>query len=75
MSQSVNIPMQSRALQGPAMWPHLPATPDQIASASLLAAEDGAAIFHLHARDPETGRPTPSTEVFRRGHTKGVFGR
>jgi uncharacterized protein (DUF849 family) len=46
------------------MSPHLPVTPDQIASESIAAAEAGASILHLHARDPETGRPTPSTEVF-----------
>jgi uncharacterized protein (DUF849 family) len=47
------------------MSPYLPITPDQIASESIAAAEAGAAILHLHARDPQTGRPTPSTDVFR----------
>ena len=41
----------------PTMSPHLPVTPDEIAGASIEAVEAGAAIVHLHARDPETGRP------------------
>ena len=41
----------------PTMSPHLPITPTQIADAAIGAAEAGAAVVHLHARDPETGRP------------------
>ena len=48
----------------PTMSPHLPITPAQIAAASLGAAEAGAAIIHLHARNPETGRPDPRPELF-----------
>jgi len=48
----------------PTMSPHLPITPAQIAEASLGAAEAGAAIIHLHARNPETGRPDPRPELF-----------
>lgn len=48
----------------PTMSPHLPVTPDEIAAASVEAAEAGAAIIHLHARDPETGRPDPRPELF-----------
>jgi uncharacterized protein (DUF849 family) len=47
------------------MSPWLPITPDQIARESIAAADAGATILHLHARDPETGKPTASTEVFR----------
>jgi uncharacterized protein (DUF849 family) len=50
----------------PTMSPHLPITPDEIASEAVSAAEAGAAIIHLHARDPETGRPTPDPDVFMR---------
>jgi len=46
------------------MSPHLPITPTQIAEESIAAAEAGAAILHLHARDPGDGRPTPDPEVF-----------
>jgi 3,5-dioxohexanoate:acetyl-CoA acetone transferase len=48
----------------PSQTPHLPITPAQIAENAVAAAEAGAAIVHLHARDPETGRPTPDPEVF-----------
>ena len=48
----------------PTMSPHLPVTPDEIAAASVEAVEAGAAIVHLHARDPETGRPDPRPELF-----------
>ena len=46
------------------MSPHLPVTPDQIASSAIEAAEAGAAILHLHARDPETGQPDPDPATF-----------
>jgi uncharacterized protein (DUF849 family) len=48
----------------PSLTPHLPITPSQIAENAIGAAEAGAAIVHLHARDPEDGRPTPDPEVF-----------
>ncbi len=48
----------------PTMSEHLPITPDQIAQASILAAEAGAAVIHLHARNPETGKPDPRPELF-----------
>lgn len=48
----------------PTMSDALPYTPDDIASQATEAAEAGAAILHLHARDPQTGRPTPDPAVF-----------
>ena len=42
----------------PTMSPHLPITVDEIVDQSVEAAEAGAAIVHLHARDPQDGRPT-----------------
>ncbi|WP_119300698.1 BKACE family enzyme [Dongia deserti] len=48
----------------PTMTPYLPITPDQIARDSIAAAEAGAAIIHLHARNPEDGRPTAEPAVF-----------
>jgi uncharacterized protein (DUF849 family) len=48
----------------PSQTPHLPITPEQIADGAVGAADAGAAIVHLHARDPGTGRPTPDPEVF-----------
>src|ERR671929_106924 len=48
----------------PSQTPHLPITPEEIADAAIGAADAGAAIVHLHARDPATGRPTPDPDVF-----------
>jgi uncharacterized protein (DUF849 family) len=48
----------------PTMSPYLPVTPDQIAAEAIAAAEAGASILHLHARDPENGRPTADPDVF-----------
>ncbi|MEO9777818.1 MAG: 3-keto-5-aminohexanoate cleavage protein [Sedimentitalea sp.] len=53
------------AIHTPSMSPHLPVTPQEIISDSLAAAEAGATILHLHARDPETGKPTQDPEAFR----------
>jgi uncharacterized protein (DUF849 family) len=53
------------AIHTPSMSPHLPVTPDQIADAAIGAAEAGAAIVHLHARDPQTGRPRQDPDLFR----------
>ena len=52
------------SIHTPTMSPYLPLTPDEIAKDSIAAAEAGAAIIHLHARDPKDGRPTPSPDVF-----------
>ena len=54
------------AIHTPSMSPYLPITPEEIARSSIEAAEAGAAIIHLHARDPETGAPTPDPAVFMR---------
>src|SRR3712207_9422196 len=53
------------SIHTPSMSPYLPVTPEQIAESAIGAAEAGAAILHLHARDPQTGRPTQNPEVFR----------
>jgi uncharacterized protein (DUF849 family) len=49
----------------PSMSEYLPLTPEQIATQSIEAAKAGAAIIHLHARDPSDGRPTPDPEIYR----------
>jgi len=54
------------AIHTPSMSPHLPVTPQQIIDQALEAAEAGAAILHLHARDPETGKPDQTIEAFAR---------
>jgi uncharacterized protein (DUF849 family) len=48
----------------PSMSPYLPITPAQIAAESIAAAEAGAAMIHLHARNPETGKPDQTPERF-----------
>jgi uncharacterized protein (DUF849 family) len=53
------------AIHTPTMSPHLPITPDEIAQAALGAAQAGAAIVHLHARNSKDGSPTQDPEVFR----------
>ncbi len=50
----------------PSMSPYLPVTPQEIIDASVGAAEAGAAIIHLHARDPQTGKPDQTPEAFGR---------
>jgi uncharacterized protein (DUF849 family) len=52
------------AIHVPSLTPHLPITPEEIADQAVGAAEAGAAILHLHARDPGTGRPIPDPDVF-----------
>ena len=54
------------AIHTPSMSDHLPITPEEIARASIEAAEAGAAIIHLHARNPQNGEPTPDPAVFMR---------
>ena len=48
----------------PTMSPHLPITPQEIAASAIEASEAGAAIIHLHARDPQTGRPRQDPDLF-----------
>jgi uncharacterized protein (DUF849 family) len=52
------------AIHTPSMSPYLPVTPGEIADAAVEAAEAGAALVHIHARDPVTGRPDQSPEAF-----------
>ncbi|MEQ5840098.1 3-keto-5-aminohexanoate cleavage protein [Paraburkholderia acidicola] len=54
------------AVHTPTMSPHLPVTPEEIAAQAIEAAQAGASVLHLHARDPQTGKPTPDPEVFMR---------
>ncbi len=53
------------SLHTPSMSSHLPITPEEIARESIFAAQAGAAILHLHARDPVDGHPTADPAVFR----------
>jgi uncharacterized protein (DUF849 family) len=53
------------AIHTPSMSPNLPVTADEIAEAGIAAAKAGAAILHLHARDPKDGHPSQDPELFR----------
>ena len=53
------------SIHTPSMSPHLPVTAEEIAHSALEAAEAGAAIVHLHARNPQDGRPDQSPEAFK----------
>lgn len=65
MSRSVIITCAvTGSVHTPSMSPHLPVTPDEIAQHAIGAAEAGASILHLHARDPQDGRPSPDPELF-----------
>ncbi len=52
------------AIHTPSMSPHLPITPAEIAEAAIGAAKAGAAVVHLHAREPKDGRPTQDPKMF-----------
>ena len=52
------------SIHTPTMSEHLPVTPDQIAASAIDAAKAGAAILHLHARDPQNGKPTSDPNVY-----------
>ena len=54
------------SIHTPSMSPYLPVTPEEIADAAVGAAEAGAAIVHLHAREPKDGRPTQDPNMFRK---------
>jgi uncharacterized protein (DUF849 family) len=58
----------------PSMSPHLPYTIEDVVDQSVAAAEAGASIIHLHARDPKDGRPTPDPDVFM-AYLRGVKAR
>ena len=53
------------SIHTPTMSPHLPITPEEIAQAAIGAAKAGAAIVHLHARNPKDGSPTQDPALFR----------
>ncbi len=52
------------SIHTPTMSPHLPVTPTEISDNAIAAAEAGAAIIHLHSRNPETGEPDQSLEAY-----------
>lgn len=68
MKKTKNKVILSCAITGsvhtPSMSPYLPITPAQVSEQAVEAAKAGAAILHLHARDPETGKPSQAPKLF-----------
>ena len=61
------------SIHTPAMSPYLPITPKQIIDEAFASYEAGAAIAHIHVRDPRTGRPTPDINLI--GEVVSIHGK
>jgi uncharacterized protein (DUF849 family) len=66
MSKAIFTAAITGSIHTPTMTPYLPITPDQIADNAIQAYEAGAAVCHVHARNPETGQPATEVELFRK---------
>ena len=64
MSKFIVTAALTGAIHTPTMSPHLPITPDELAQEACRASDAGAAVVHLHARDPETGQPSADSNLF-----------
>jgi len=64
MSKFIVTAALTGAIHTPTMSPYLPVTPDEIAEEARRSAEAGAAVVHIHARDPESGRPSADSQLF-----------
>jgi len=64
MNKTIITAAITGGIHTPSMSPYLPITPEQIVDDSIRARQAGAAIVHIHARDPETGRPSSDTKLF-----------
>ena len=64
MSDFIVTAALTGAIHTPTMSPHLPITPDELAEEARRASEAGAAVVHIHARDPETGQPSADSQLF-----------
>jgi len=65
MSKAIITAAITGSIHTPTMTPYLPITPKQIADEAVRAWEAGAAVAHIHVRDPETGQPSPTLDLFR----------
>jgi uncharacterized protein (DUF849 family) len=70
MSKAIFTAAITGAIHTPTMSPYLPITPDQIVDNAIQAHEAGAAVAHIHVRNPETGQPSPDMELFKKVLTK-----
>jgi hypothetical protein len=65
MSKAIITAAITGGIHTPTMSPYLPVTPKEIADEAVRACEAGAAVAHIHVRDPETGQPSPSMDLYR----------
>lgn len=65
MSKAIITAAITGSIHTPTMTPHLPITPKEIADEAVRAYEAGAAVAHIHVRDPQTGVPSVSADLFR----------
>jgi len=65
MSKAIFTAAITGAIHTPSMSPHLPITPEQIIGECIASHEAGAAVAHVHVRDPRTGAPNADQETFR----------
>lgn len=65
MSKTIITAAITGAIHTPGMSPHLPITPDEIVEDAVRACEAGAAIVHIHARDPKDGRPSADVDLMK----------
>lgn len=70
MSKAIFTAAITGGIHTPTMSEYLPITPDQIAENAIQAYQSGAAVAHIHMRDPETGRPSPNLDLFEEVFTK-----
>jgi len=66
MSKRIITAALTGAIHTPSMSPHLPITPEDLVEEAVRACEAGAAVVHIHVRDPQTGLPNADQELFRR---------
>jgi uncharacterized protein (DUF849 family) len=66
MSKAIFTAAITGSIHTPAMSPYLPITTDQIVDNAVQAREAGAAVAHVHMRNPETGQPSPDLELFKK---------
>lgn len=65
MSKIIVTAAVTGSIHVPSMSPYLPVTPDEIVEDAVKAYEEGAAVAHIHARDPRTGQPSSNMDYFR----------
>jgi len=70
MSKALFTAAITGSIHTPTMSPYLPITPEQIADNAVQACEAGAAVVHIHVRNPQTGQPSPDLELFKKVLTR-----